>query len=94
MMDLCFNHRGEDMDHRYLDTSGAMDARIMLTCIIPLAEIVTDFFDKLKSRSSGFASFEYVFQLSSKVTSCPNSTGGRRMSATKMPDTRRAICPR
>ena len=60
MMDLCFNHRGEEMDHRYLDASGAMDARIILTCVIPLAEIVTDFFDKLKSRSSGFASFEFV----------------------------------
>jgi translation factor GUF1, mitochondrial len=57
-MDLCFNHRGEDMDHRYLDASGTMDARIIVTCTIPLAEIVTDFFDKLKSRSSGFASFE------------------------------------
>lgn len=58
MMNLCFTHRGEELDHRYLDASGSQDARIILTCIIPLGEIVTTFFDKLKSRSSGFASFE------------------------------------
>ncbi|GBE81780.1 Translation factor GUF1, mitochondrial [Sparassis crispa] len=58
MMDLCFSHRAENLDHRYLDASGA-SARIILTCTLPLAEIVTDFYDKLKSRSSGFASFDY-----------------------------------
>ncbi|KAI0685669.1 GTP-binding protein lepa [Cytidiella melzeri] len=59
MMDLCFMHRAEDLDHRYLDASEANSARIILTCTLPLSEIVTDFFDKLKSRSSGFASFDY-----------------------------------
>ncbi|KAI0341647.1 GTP-binding protein lepa [Trametopsis cervina] len=60
MMDLCFTHRAEDLDHRYLDASSeAASARIILTCTMPLSEIVTDFFDKLKSRSSGFASFDY-----------------------------------
>ncbi|KAI0071753.1 GTP-binding protein lepa [Panus rudis PR-1116 ss-1] len=58
MMDLCYMHRAEDLDHKYLDTSGD-SARIMLTCTLPLSEIVTDFYDKLKSRSSGFASFDY-----------------------------------
>ena len=57
MMDLCFVHRGEDLDYKYLDSSGS-SARIIMTCTIPLSEIVTDFFDRLKSRSSGFASFE------------------------------------
>ena len=56
-MELCFSHRAEDLDHRYLD-AGAGSSRIILTCTIPLSEIVTDFFDQLKSRSSGFASFE------------------------------------
>ncbi|THH17115.1 hypothetical protein EW146_g3636 [Bondarzewia mesenterica] len=59
MMDLCFLHRAEDMDHRYLDSSSASSARAILTCTMPLSDIVTDFFDKLKSRSSGFASFDY-----------------------------------
>ncbi|KAH8106868.1 GTP-binding protein lepa [Cristinia sonorae] len=58
MMDLCFSHRGENLDHRFLDTSGSA-SRVMLTCTLPLSEVVTDFFDKLKSRSSGFASFDY-----------------------------------
>lgn len=57
MMDLCFIHRGEDLDYKYLDSSGS-SPRIIMTCTIPLSEIVTDFFDRLKSRSSGFASFE------------------------------------
>jgi len=57
MMDLCFAHRGEDLNYKYLDSSGS-SPRIIMTCTIPLSEIVTDFFDRLKSRSSGFASFE------------------------------------
>lgn len=59
MMDLCFSHRAEDMDHRYMETSSETSARAILTCTMPLSEIVTGFFDKLKSRSSGFASFDY-----------------------------------
>lgn len=59
IMDLCFSHRAEDMDHSFLDSAGA-SSRVMLTCVLPLSEVVTDFFDKLKSRSSGFASFECV----------------------------------
>lgn len=58
MMDLCFEHRAEDVDHRYLEASGEGSTCAMLTCTLPLSEIVADFFDKLKSRSSGFASFE------------------------------------
>ncbi|OBZ75760.1 Translation factor GUF1, mitochondrial [Grifola frondosa] len=58
MMDLCFSHRAENLDHRYLDSLGS-SSRAILTCTLPLSEIVIDFFDKLKSRSSGFASFDY-----------------------------------
>ena len=63
MMELCFLHRAEDVDHRYLDSGDGSSSRVMLTCILPLSEIVTDFFDQLKSRSSGFASFECVSEL-------------------------------
>jgi translation elongation factor EF-4 len=59
-MDLCFSHRAEDVDHRYLDSDGSASSRVIMTCIMPLNEIVTDFFDQLKGRSSGFASFECV----------------------------------
>lgn len=58
MMELCTSHRAQDIDYRYLD-SEYQASRIMLTCRLPLGEIMTDFFDKLKSRSSGFASFDY-----------------------------------
>ncbi|KAG1756397.1 P-loop containing nucleoside triphosphate hydrolase protein [Suillus paluster] len=61
MMNLCFAHRAENLDHRYLDSGSTSEAsaRTILTCILPLSEIVTDFFDQLKSRSSGYASFDY-----------------------------------
>ncbi|KAG8835361.1 Translation factor guf1 mitochondrial [Serendipita sp. 399] len=59
MMELCSEHRGEDFaDIRYLDSTTA-SARVLLECRLPLGEIVTDFFEKLKGRSSGFASFDY-----------------------------------
>jgi len=60
MMSLCFAHRAENLDYRYLDAGNASEtsARAILTCCLPLSEIVTDFFDQLKSRSSGYASFE------------------------------------
>lgn len=63
-MELCFAHRAEDLDHRYLDSGVSRSARIILTCTIPLSEIVTDFFDKLKGKSSGYASFECVMATS------------------------------
>lgn len=57
-MDLCYLHRALTLEHRHLDSGTASSSRIMLNAVIPLSEIVTDFFDQLKSRSSGFASFE------------------------------------
>lgn len=56
-MDLVSSHRGSEIEHRYLDTESS-SARVMLQSTMPLAEVVTDFFDQLKHRSSGFASFE------------------------------------
>ena len=57
LMELCVSHRAEEMEHRYLDATKEF-ARLLLTCKLPLNEIVTDFFEKLKGRSSGFASFK------------------------------------
>ncbi|KAI0707866.1 GTP-binding protein lepa [Earliella scabrosa] len=64
MMDLCFEHRGTDLDWNPMDVNagegvGAETSRVLMSVTLPLAEIVTGFFDKLKSRSSGFASFDY-----------------------------------
>jgi GTP-binding protein LepA len=54
LMELCQNRRGVFKDMKYL-TQG----RTTLTYELPLAEIVTDFFDQMKSRSRGYASMEY-----------------------------------
>jgi len=54
LMELCQNRRGVFKDMKYL-TQG----RTTLTYELPLAEVVTDFFDQLKSRSRGYASMEY-----------------------------------
>jgi translation factor GUF1, mitochondrial len=60
MIQLCAEHRGEAFtDFQYLDASSDHQAaRVLLECRLPLGEIVVDFFEQLKGRSSGFASFE------------------------------------
>ena len=54
LMELCQNRRGIFKDMKYL-TPG----RTTLIYEMPLAEVVTDFFDQMKSRSRGYASMEY-----------------------------------
>lgn len=54
LMELCQTRRGVFKDMRYL-TPG----RTTLVYELPLAEVVTDFFDQMKSRSRGYASMEY-----------------------------------
>ncbi|MGB7441293.1 MAG: translation elongation factor 4 [Coleofasciculaceae cyanobacterium] len=54
LMELCQSRRGEFKDMKYL-TQG----RTTLVYELPLAEVVTDFFDQMKSRSRGYASMEY-----------------------------------
>ncbi|KAG9291219.1 hypothetical protein G9A89_021721 [Geosiphon pyriformis] len=54
IMDLCGTRRGEQKEYSYID-----ETRVMMKYVLPLAEIVTDFHDELKSRSSGYATFDY-----------------------------------
>jgi len=54
IMKLCLDKRGELKSQVYLTTD-----RVELTFEMPLAEIVFDFYDKLKSLSRGYASFDY-----------------------------------
>ncbi len=54
IMELCQNKRGSYQDMIYLD-----DSRVSIIYELPLGEIVYDFFDKLKSCSRGYASFDY-----------------------------------
>ncbi|MGL5543433.1 MAG: translation elongation factor 4, partial [Fusobacteriaceae bacterium] len=54
VMELCQEKRGIYIDMKFID-----DTRAMVTYELPLAEIVIDFYDKLKSRTRGYASFEY-----------------------------------
>ena len=54
IMELCQNKRGVYKDLQYLDKS-----RVELIYTLPLGEIIYDFFDSLKSRTKGYASFDY-----------------------------------
>jgi GTP-binding protein LepA len=56
VISLCIGRRGVQKNMNYLDSN-----RVELTFDLPLAEVLFDFYDKLKSVSRGYASFDYDF---------------------------------
>jgi len=56
LMELCQERRGIYLDLEYFD-----ETRMVLKYELPLAEVVYNFFDRLKSYSKGYASFDYLF---------------------------------
>ncbi|MBR2787256.1 MAG: translation elongation factor 4 [Clostridia bacterium] len=57
IMEICQNRRGVYVDMKYLDQN-----RVTLIYELPLNEIIYDFFDSLKSKTKGYASFDYEFK--------------------------------
>ena len=57
IMEICQNRRGIYKDMKYLDEN-----RVTLIYELPLNEIIYDFFDNLKSKTKGYASFDYEFK--------------------------------
>ncbi len=56
LMELCQDKRGIFINMHYID-----DIRVNLEYQVPLSEVITDFYDQLKSRSKGYASLDYEF---------------------------------
>ncbi|HEB50586.1 MAG TPA: elongation factor 4 [Desulfobulbus sp.] len=54
VMNLCMERRGENTNYHY-----PMPGRIEFTCELPLAEVIYDFYDRLKSVTQGYGSFDY-----------------------------------
>lgn len=55
IMELCSSYRGVFVDLKYLDH------QVIFEYLLPLSELILDFFDKLKSISSGYATVDYEF---------------------------------
>ncbi|HLZ63853.1 MAG TPA: translation elongation factor 4 [Ktedonosporobacter sp.] len=56
IMDLVTTRRGVYKDLKYIEAE-----RVLLTYTMPLAELIVDFYDQLKSRTQGYASLDYAF---------------------------------
>ncbi len=78
IMELCQDKRGTFIDMKYIDMT-----RAELHYILPLNEIIYDFFDALKSRSRGYASLDYEFSeyVSSKLVRLDFMLNGEQVDA-------------
>ncbi len=78
VMKLCLDRRAEDTKFHY-PTPG----RIELTCVMPLAEVLFDFYDRLKSITQGYGSFDYELAdyRPSKVVKVDILVNGERVDA-------------
>lgn len=57
IMELCQDRRGSFLDMSYLDKN-----RVTIKYLLPLNEVIYDFFDALKSKTKGYASFDYEYK--------------------------------
>jgi len=78
---LCIDRRGAQKDLHYLDST-----RVELVFDLPLAEVLFDFYDKLKSVSRGYASFDYEFleYRSTELAKVDILVSGERVDALSM----------
>jgi GTP-binding protein LepA len=60
VMELATSRRGAFEKMEYLDGEGTAQ-RVLLSYLLPLSELIVDFYDQLKSRTRGYASLDYVF---------------------------------
>ena len=78
VMELCQDKRGDYINTEYLESE-----RVKITYLLPLSEIIYDFFDLLKSRTRGYASFDYTFKgyKESKMVLMDILVGGKKVDA-------------
>ncbi len=78
VMELCQEKRGEFINTEYLESG-----RVKISYHLPLSEIIYDFFDLLKSRTRGYASFDYILKgyKESKMVLMDILVGGKKVDA-------------